>query len=93
MIRGFIYLLLTIVAITLIRTFVGLIGKAVEQLFDPEKPQPVRGSGKGKPTEAGELVQDPVCGIYVSTQTKLHKTVAGKTYHFCSEACMSKFKG
>jgi len=93
MLRGFVYLILTIFAITLIRAVIGLIGKAVAQLFEPEGGESERVSMKDKSPKAGELVQDPVCGIYVSTQTKLTKTSNGEVYHFCSEKCMEKFEG
>lgn len=34
--------------------------------------------------DGGELVQDPVCGVYVPKTTAL-RNAAGE--HFCSEAC------
>lgn len=91
MLRGLLYLFLAIILITLLRGVIGLIGKAVAQLFQPESPSR-RTRPAGTPA-GGELVQDPVCGIYVSTETKLRKTISGKTHHFCSEACMNKFHG
>jgi len=90
MLRTLVYLLLTIFLITIVRAVVGMIGKAVAQLFQPDTPAR---STSAKATPGGELKQDPVCGIYVSTATKLKKTVNGKTYYFCSEACRDKFKG
>ncbi len=39
------------------------------------------------------LVQDPVCGTYVATETSLKKIVKGKVLHFCSEACKDKYSG
>lgn len=91
MVRTLVYLLLTIFLITIVRAVVGLIGKAVGDLFQPSSPR-----AGGRETEipvGGELKQDPVCGIYVSTETKIRKTVNGKTYYFCSESCRDKFKG
>ncbi len=40
----------------------------------------------------GELKQDPVCGIFVSTASSVKKTVNGELVHFCSVACRDKFK-
>ncbi len=40
----------------------------------------------------GELKQDPVCGIFVSTSSSVKKTVNGELVHFCSVACRDKFK-
>ena len=90
MLRTLVYLFLAIFAITFIRAFIGLIGKAFSQLFQPDTPATTAG---GKTPSGGELKQDPVCGIYVSNETKIKKTVNGKTYYFCSETCRNKFKG
>ncbi len=86
MLRGLLFIIATIIVITVLRVVIGLIGRAVGELFQPDTPQKRTPSG-------GELVQDPVCGIYVSTETRLKKTVEGKTYHFCSEGCMKRFQG
>ena len=37
-------------------------------------------------------ITDPVCGMEVSADTELHHDHAGKTYRFCSEHCLTKFK-
>ncbi len=54
MLRTLVYLLLTIVCITFLRAIVGLVGKAVGQLFQPtpsgtssEKPCPSGVTGQG----------------------------------------------
>jgi YHS domain-containing protein len=91
MFRGLLYIIATIFVITFIRAVVGLIGKAVAQLFEPQTPQTSRKGPAHAPN--AELVQDPVCGIYVSTETKLRKKAGDRTYYFCSESCMNKFKG
>jgi len=91
MLRGLVYLILTIFAITFIRSVIGLIGKAVAQLFEPVG-QPI-GKRSGTTPSGGRLVQCPGCGIYVSTETKLRKTSGGKTHYFCSEKCMKEFRG
>ncbi len=90
MLRGFIYIILTIFAITFIRAVIGLIGKAVAQLFGPENQQ--FGKSSGATPSGGQLVQCPGCGIYVSTETKLRKTSGGKKHYFCSEKCMKDFR-
>jgi YHS domain-containing protein len=87
MVRTFVYLIVAIFLITFIRAVVGLIGKAVGDLFQPDVPQKAS-SGS---TTTGELRQDPVCGIYVSTATKVRKIVDGKDYYFCSESCRDRF--
>ena len=66
---------------------VGLIGKAVGELFQPDVPQKAQTAS----TMSGELRQDPICGVYVSTATKVRKSINGKDYYFCSESCRDKF--
>mgnify|MGYP005847202219 CR=1 FL=1 len=85
MVRTLVYFLVGLFLIVFLRAAVGLIGKAVAQLFEPS-------SGTGKPASV-ELKKDPVCGIYVSPDTKVRKTIAGKDYYFCSERCRDRFKG
>ncbi len=47
----------------------------------------------GNPMRAiGEMVQDPVCNVYIQKSTALRKTVSGEVYYFCSSECMMKFK-
>ncbi len=90
MLRSLVYLILTIVVITLLRAFIGLIGKAVGQLFQPTAPSrnPPGGAAFG-----GELKKDPVCGVFVSAANALKKTSGGETVYFCSETCLNKFRG
>lgn len=91
MLRYLVGLLAIIFLITIIRAVMGFIGKAVADLFQPSTPG--RPSSAAGTQSAGELKKDPVCGIYVSTATKMKKTVNGIEYYFCSESCRKKFKG
>ena len=43
-------------------------------------------------TDLGSRHVDPVCGMTVSGDTPLHADYAQKTYFFCSEHCLHKFK-
>jgi YHS domain-containing protein len=38
-----------------------------------------------------EMVQDPHCKMYIPRREAIAKTIDGRTYHFCSEACATKF--
>jgi YHS domain-containing protein len=38
-----------------------------------------------------EMVQDPQCKIYIPRREAIEKAIGGRTYHFCSEACATKF--
>ena len=49
---------------------------------EPEKPEY---------EEAGEMVEDPVCGTYVDADSALYLIHEEKRYHFCSERCRKKF--
>ncbi len=87
MIRSFIYLLVAIFLIIFVRAAAGVIGKAIAQLFEPGS------ETAGRQPPRIELKKDPVCGIYVSSDTKVRKTIAGREYYFCSESCRDRFKG
>lgn len=39
-----------------------------------------------------EMVQDPVCKVYIQKSTALSKTISGEVRYFCSSECMMKFK-
>lgn len=38
-----------------------------------------------------EMVQDPQCKMYVPRREAIEKSINGKTYHFCSQACAARF--
>jgi YHS domain-containing protein len=38
-----------------------------------------------------EMVQDPQCKTYIPRRQAIEKTIDGKTFHFCSDACATKF--
>ena len=84
MVRNLLYILVGLLLIVFLRAAVGLIGRAVAQLFEPDS--------QGGRASSVELKKDPVCGIYVSSETKVRKTVDGKEYYFCSESCRDRFK-
>lgn len=41
--------------------------------------------------DSGEMVKDPVCGTYVSTETDIRAKDEDQTYYFCSYECRDKF--
>jgi YHS domain-containing protein len=90
MVRAVLYIFLAIIVITLLRSIIGVVGKAVAALFEPD---PNARAGDAEPKKAGELKRDPVCGTYVSTASSVKKTVEGRVVHFCSPECSSKYKG
>lgn len=91
MVKTLLYLIITIFLITFVRAVVGIIGKGVADLFQPDSP--AKRDGGSEPQAGAELKKDPVCGIYVSSATKVRKSVNGKDYCFCSEKCRDQFSG
>lgn len=87
MVRLILYLLLAVVLITLLRSLIGIFGKAAVQWL-------LAGGSRGsRPTQqGGELRQDPVCGVYISTASSYKLSEGGKILHFCSEACRERYR-
>lgn len=92
MIRAILYLLLTVFLITLVRAFIGIIGRAFGDLLQPG-PSAGRPSSAQSPKSGGELKKDPVCGAFVPAATSLTKTVKGEVVYFCSPQCREKYRG
>jgi YHS domain-containing protein len=88
MIRVVLYLFLAIVLISLLRSVVGILAKAVGGLLGPAASGRSASSG---PQKVGQLKRDPVCGTYVSTATSVKRTIAGEVVHFCSVECSEKY--
>ena len=38
-----------------------------------------------------DMVKDPMCLTYIPKSLAIRKTFDGRTFHFCSEECVSKF--
>jgi uncharacterized protein len=78
-----------IIAISAIRSFVFYLrrlwnGNQIPRSgFRPPPQQPQAGSTT--------LLQDPVCGTYVSIESSLKKLVRGQVIHFCSPECRNRY--
>lgn len=90
MFKLFLWILIAIIGVTLIRSIGGLLFRGLGSLMQPPPPAASRDTAENVPL-SGELKKDPVCGIYISTATSLKKTVQGETVHFCSIACRDKY--
>ncbi len=88
MIRAVLYLFLAIILISVIRSVIGILGKALSGFLGQDAPGR---SPSGEPRIAGELKRDPVCGTYVSTATSVKRTIGGEVVHFCSAECSEKY--
>jgi YHS domain-containing protein len=76
----------------LIYAFMGYLGfkivqKMASHLFSREIP----GSRPKSEVEADELVQDPVCKVFVPRRNALKAHKNGEDFFFCSEGCRKKF--
>ncbi len=85
MIKVVVYLFLAVLIISVLRSVIGILGKALGGPGSP--PAANRQAG---PSPGGELKRDPVCGTYVPTATSVKRTLNGEVVHFCSEACCQK---
>jgi YHS domain-containing protein len=92
MVRALAYLIATVLAISVVRSIIGIVLKGFADLFHPAAPQQ-KGPRVPVVPAGGELKKDPVCGTFISTATAMHKRVGGETYYFCSTECRDKFKG
>ena len=89
MFRAILYLIATVLIISLLRSVIGVILKGFGELFNSGEQQAKR---PPVPT-GGELKKDPVCGTFISAATSIQKRVGSETYHFCSVECRDRFKG
>ena len=94
MFRAFLYLIVFVLALSVLRSVLGIISKAVSGLSSSSSPQAgAPGSRPSSPPSGGELKKDPVCGTFISTAIAFQKSVGGQTYYFCSTQCRDKYKG
>lgn len=77
MIRLAIFILLVYVLVKVIR-------KVVPTGHRRPRSAPSRSSGT-------ELVQDPVCGVYIARSQAIPLTRQGTTHYFCSQQCRDRF--
>jgi YHS domain-containing protein len=95
MFRAILYLIGFMLVMSVVRSVLGIIGKAFSGLSNSSSP-PAGASGSRRPpspSSAGELKKDPVCGTFISTATAFQKFSQGQTYYFCSTECRDKFSG
>jgi YHS domain-containing protein len=93
MFRALFYLLIFTVAISVIKSVLGIITNAIHPSQNPQQGAGTKGPRSTSTPVKGELRKDPVCGTFVSTSTSLQKKAGGEIYYFCSADCRDKFKG
>jgi YHS domain-containing protein len=80
--------LVAVLLISLLRSVIGIIGKA---LFRQPEPAPAARQRPSVPS-GGELKKDPVCGTFISPASAVQKKVGPEVYYFCSPECRDKFR-
>lgn len=87
--RALWYLILTIVAISILRGVLGFLARLfLNATVGPERRQGAPGQ---EPLQPESLKKDPVCGTFVAPSTALTKERNGRIYFFCSPECRNRF--
>lgn len=76
------YRLLFIIGLLVILYF--LVRSAIRELSG--------GKGQGQLADKNQMVQDPVCRIYVPRGAAVAESIGGQTYYFCSRDCAQTFQ-
>ena len=92
MIRAILYLIAIVLAISVIRSIVGVLSKGFADLVNPtpESSGPRTRAPRVPPAES--LKKDPVCGTYIAPSAALVRMVDGEKVYFCSAECRDKFR-
>ncbi|MCZ6801095.1 MAG: YHS domain-containing protein [Nitrospirae bacterium] len=62
-----------------------MVRKAIREFLGKDQPSPVLQS-------KDNMLQDPVCKVYVTAETAVIEKMGGQTYYFCSPECAHSFK-
>jgi uncharacterized protein len=65
--------------------------KVIQKIVAPFFFREIPGSRPQPEVEADELVQDPVCKVFVPRRNALKAHKNGEDFFFCSEGCRKKF--
>jgi len=86
------WLLKLLLLFLLVRSLMLVVGGLLRGLFAiPQAGDPGRVPAGRAPQTRGRLVQDPVCGTYVSTALSVTRRINGELVHFCSPECRDKY--
>ncbi len=75
---------LIIILILLVILFF-MVRNAIREFLGKNKPPPVLQS-------KDNMLQDPVCKMYVTAESAIVEKMGGQTYYFCSPECAHSFK-
>jgi len=85
------YLLDAIFALMMLRMLYGVL----RQFIAPRRVHPggrTSAAGPRAGGAGGQMVRDPECGMFVSTEVSHRLRKGGETLHFCSEGCLEKYR-
>ena len=93
MFRAFLYLIVFLLVMSVVRSVLGIVSKAFSGLSSSTSPQAGASGSRpsSSPPTGGELKKDPACGTYISAATSLKESVGGETFYFCSKQCRDKY--
>jgi len=94
MLRFVLFVFSVIIGITVIRSVIGILLKALVSGLQQSSPATSPGGGPPRPPMpvTGELKRDPVCGTYVAAGSSVRRTVRGEELYFCSTECRDKYQ-
>lgn len=81
--RGHMYRLLLVLGLLVLLYF--LLRSAVRELRGKKGPDQTV-------TDKNQMVQDPVCRMYVPKGSAVEASIGGQTYYFCSRDCAQTFQ-
>ena len=90
MFRFIIYLILTVLLISLLRGVIGLIAKFITGGASSGTPASGRGRAATTHPQGGTLRKCPVCGTFTSEAIAIKHIQAGSTLFYCSAECEKK---
>jgi YHS domain-containing protein len=91
MFRVILWLLGIVLMISVLRSVIGIIMKALGDFISPQSSQQGRDRSIGQVPLSGELKKDPACGTYIAAASSLKETLGGETFYFCSKECRDKY--
>lgn len=94
MLRFIVFVISMILGITVIRSVIGILLRAV--VSGLQQPTSASSPGTAQPQPpmpiSGELRRDPVCGTYVAPGSSVRQTVRGQDVYFCSTECRDRYR-
>lgn len=89
MFRFILYLLFSLVFISILKSVVGVLSKGLGSLLRSANPPAPAGPRSGGQL-GGDLHRDPVCGTFVAESTPFQRRLTGQVFYYCSGTCKEK---